>query len=121
MERIGIVYFNNIECGIIKEIEGSFIFSYKKEYLNSENPIAISLTMPLTEEEYHSNVLFPFFDGLIPEGYLLDLAFRKYGIDKKDRMSLLLTVCEDTIGAVSVKGVQSWGVCVATRKLLVMM
>jgi len=106
MKREGIVFFNNIECGLIKEEDGSFVFKYKKEYLESDAPTAISLTMPLTEEEYTNNVLFPFFDGLIPEGYLLELVSRKYNLDKRDRMSLLLTVCEDTIGAVSVKGVK---------------
>ena len=56
-------------------------------------------------QKYFSNVLFPFFDGLIPEGWLLEIAVQKWKLNRKDRMGLLLTVCEDTIGAVSVKGV----------------
>lgn len=34
--------------------------------------------------------LFTFFDGLIPEGWLLDVALRKTDISVLDRMSLLL-------------------------------
>jgi serine/threonine-protein kinase HipA len=56
----------------------------------------------LQEEAFHSNVLFPFFDGLIPEGWLLELAGRSWKIDRRDRMSLLLACCKDCIGAVSV-------------------
>jgi HipA-like protein len=34
----------------------------------------VSLTLPIREAPYLSRVLFPFFDGLIPEGWLLDIA-----------------------------------------------
>ncbi|MCW3081692.1 HipA N-terminal domain-containing protein [Segetibacter sp.] len=34
----------------------------------------VSLTLPLKDQPYTSNVMFPFFDGLIPEGWLLDIA-----------------------------------------------
>ncbi len=105
MNRYGIVYYDNIECGIIRETEDGFIFSYKKEYLESSNPQSISLTLPLSNHEYFSSMLHPFFDGLIPEGWLLQIATNKWGIKRNDRMGLLLTVCEDTIGAVSVRGV----------------
>ena len=60
------------------------------------------MTLPLQEEAYTSPVLFPFFDGLIPEGWLLDVALRNTDISILDRMALLLTCCKDCIGAVSV-------------------
>ena len=59
--------------------------------------------MPLSEEVYKSNVLFPFFDGLIPEGWLLGLVNRNWKIDPQDRFGLLLAVCKDCIGDVIVK------------------
>jgi serine/threonine-protein kinase HipA len=46
--------------------------------------------------------LFPFFDGLIPEGWLLNIASESWKINKLDRMGLLLACCQNTIGAVSV-------------------
>lgn len=102
MSRQGIVYYNNIKCGVIKETDDGFVFSYLTEYLESENPKAISLTLPLSSSEYFSPMLHPFFDGIIPEGWLLQIAIDKWGLRKSDRMGLLLSVCEDTIGAVSV-------------------
>ena len=106
MNRRGIVYYNNILCGEIVETDGSYLFSYYQEYLKREDAKAVSLTLPLTSETYESNILFPFFDGIIPEGWLLEIAHRKWKVDINDRMGLLLSVCEDTIGAVSVKGVK---------------
>lgn len=105
MIRKGIVYFNNNECGEIIENDEGYIFKYYNKWLNNPLSQPISLTLPLSDQEYFSNVLFPFFDGLIPEGWLLEIAVQKWKLNRKDRMGLLLTVCEDTIGAVSVKGV----------------
>ena len=70
--------------------------------LSLEKAKAVSMTLPLQEEAYTSPVLFPFFDGLIPEGWLLDVALRNTDISILDRMALLLTCCKDCIGAVSV-------------------
>ena len=49
-----------------------------------------------------SNVLFPFFDGLIPEGWLLQIVTRNWKIDQSDRFGLLLVACKDCIGAVRI-------------------
>ena len=59
--------------------------------------------MPLTEAPYESSTLFPFFDGLIPEVWLLDIASRNWKIDRNDRFGLLLLCCKDCIGDVSVR------------------
>ena len=78
-------------------------FQYDGGFLTSEKAEAISLTLPLTDRPYRDKVLFPFFDGLIPEGWLLDIAERNWKIDARDRMSLLLACCKDCIGAVGVE------------------
>lgn len=106
MNRKGIVFYNNTKCGIIEETDEGYSFVYDDQYLNNENAKPISLTMPLTEEKYFSEYLFPFFDGLIPEGWLLKIVEKKWGINRNDRMGLLLCACQDTIGAVSVKVVE---------------
>jgi serine/threonine-protein kinase HipA len=103
MNRKGNVYINNEFCGIVYENEDGYHFAYDKDYLNSENAKHVSPTLPLTDKTYHSNILFPFFDGLIPEGWLLDLAEKNWKLNYNDRMGLLLTCCKDCIGAVSVE------------------
>ena len=96
------VYYKNSLAGILAETDAGYEFCYIKDYLKSKNAEPVSLTLPLTDKPYHSNVLFPFFDGLIPEGWLLDVALRNTDISYLDRMTLLLLCCKDCIGAVSV-------------------
>ena len=101
MKRAEVYYKNNL-AGLLAETDAGYEFCYIKDYLESKNAKPVSLTLPLTDKPYHSNVLFPFFDGLIPEGWLLDVALRNTDISYLDRMSLLLLCCKDCIGAVSV-------------------
>lgn len=97
------IFIYNILAGILTEDEDGYTFAYDGAYLASAAAEAISLTLPLTDKPYLSNVLFPFFDGLIPEGWLLDIAEKNWKINNRDRMSLLLACCKDCIGAVSVQ------------------
>ena len=76
---------------------------YDDEYLQQPDAAPVSLTMSLRQKEYESNVLFPFFDGLIPEGWLLDISVQNWKLDPRDRMGLLMTCCRDCVGAVSVE------------------
>lgn len=101
--RKGYVYIQNHFAGIIAETEEGYSFSYDKEYLKSENSVAVSLTLPLTEVEYESTILFPFFDGLIPEGWLLGIVSRNWKINPNDRFGLLLSACKDCIGDVCIR------------------
>lgn len=94
---------NGIKAGILTEDEDGYTFQYDTEFLQSDVAEAVSLTLPLTEKAYHDKVLFPFFDGLIPEGWLLDIAEKNWKIDARDRMSLLLACCKDCIGAVGIE------------------
>ena len=94
-----LVYLHNRLAGRLTEDENGYTFEYDADYLASDGAEAVSLTL---QEAYRDTVLFPFFDGLIPEGWLLGIAERSWKIDQRDRMSLLLACCKDCIGAVSV-------------------
>ncbi len=89
-------------AGWLVEDENGYHFNYNSSYLNSSNPDPISLTLPLKVQPYTSKILFPFFDGLIPEGWLLDIAQNNWKLNPRDRMGLLMACCKDCIGAVSV-------------------
>lgn len=102
--RKAYVYVRNIFAGILSETDEGYSFSYTSEYLSRDNSGAVSLTLPLTEQTYTSKTLFSFFDGIIPEGWLLDAVSRNWKIDPKDRFGILLVACKDSIGNVSIKG-----------------
>lgn len=107
--KTGKVYMYNHLAGILTEDETGFTFTYDSMYLESADAEAVSQTMPLRAESYHDTVLFPFFDGLIPEGWLLGIAEKSWKINQRDRMSLLLACCKDCIGAVSVVPIDEEG------------
>ena len=96
------VFFQENFSGILTEDENGYTFVYNLDYLCQKDAKAVSLTLPLSAKPYNSQVLFPFFDGLIPEGWLLDIAEQSWKINSRDRMSLLLACCKDCIGAVSI-------------------
>ena len=102
--KIGYVFYDNHFCGTITQTDDNiFVFEYTDSWFLDNNTKSISLTLPKTTKRYESNILFPFFDGLIPEGYLLEVALKIYHISTNDRMSLLLKTCHNPIGIVSVK------------------
>ena len=103
MSKKGLVYFKEMLAGIIAETDEGYEFSYQTEYLENKNAKPVSLTLPLSSQKYESKVLFAFFDGLIPEGWLLDLATTHWKVKSNDRFELLLLTCRDTNGAVTVK------------------
>lgn len=96
------IYLRDTIAGTLVEDENGYSFTYDTQFLASADAEPISLTMPLSRLTYKSNVLFPFFDGLIPEGWLLDVAVKNWKINPEDRMGLLMTCCKDCIGAVGV-------------------
>ena len=96
------IYVRKQFAGVLTEDETGYSFVYDMGYLHANDAEAVSLTLPLRKEAYHSKTMFAFFDGLIPEGWLLDIAGRSWKINNNDRMSLLLACCRDCIGAVSV-------------------
>lgn len=100
--RAGEVFCGKELAGIISENEEGYQFKYNEDYWHNENAKPVSLTLPLQEPVFESKILFPFFDGLIPEGWLLDIAVDNWKLNPRDRFGLLLTLCKDCIGSVSI-------------------
>lgn len=96
------VFMHDRWAGILVEDENGYHFSYRHDYLNQPDAEPVSLTLPLQSEPFRGELLFPFFDGLIPEGWLLDIAEKNWKLSARDRMGLLLKTCHDCIGAVSI-------------------
>ena len=104
--RTAYVYVRETFAGILKETDYGYSFKYEGEYLENPGSTAVSLTLPKRNEEYTSNFLFPFFDGLIPEGWLLNVVTHNWKLDRNDRFGILLVACRDPIGNVSIREVR---------------
>jgi serine/threonine-protein kinase HipA len=101
--RAGKVFVKNELAGTVWQDENGYGFVYNEAYLKRPDAAPVSLTLPLTSEPHLSQTMIPFFDGLIPEGWLLKIAEKNWKLNERDRMGLLLTTCKDCIGAVSVE------------------
>lgn len=102
--RKAAIYYKEFLAGTLTETDdGEYVFQYEEKYVQEHPKECISLTMPVSAKAYTEKRLFPFFEGLIPEGWLLDIASKNWKINQNDRMGLLLACCQNCIGAVSVQ------------------
>lgn len=96
------IYFNGARAGRLTHDASGYTFAYDQNYLKLPQSLPISLTLPLDPEPYVSPILFPFFKGLIPEGWLFELNARTLKIDPRDEFGMLLHTGRDCIGAITV-------------------
>lgn len=102
--RKAVIYYKDLCAGTLTETdEGEYVFQYNEKYTKEHPEQFLTFTMPVTPKPYTDKRLFPFFEGLIPEGWLLDIASKNWKINQNDRMGLLLACCQNCIGAVSVQ------------------
>jgi serine/threonine-protein kinase HipA len=100
--RTGIVRLVGARVGLLEETEGGTRFTYDPEWVSRPDAASVSLTLPLRREPYTSRGLHPFFENLLPEGWLLEIATQKLKISRDDAFGLLLATAADCIGAVEV-------------------
>lgn len=104
IEQTGYVYFRDHFAGTLKKVDGRYFFEYDENYLSDTAMPPISVTLPKKVKRFESDLLFPFFYGLLAEGELKKLQCRLLKIDESDHFTRLLeTAGEDTIGAITVK------------------
>ncbi len=96
------VFFKNNRAGFLYQTEKGYTFIYDENFLKNNIPISVSL--PVRKEPYESKELFPFFSGLLPEGWYLDLVLAKQKKERNDPFGILVSTAGfDTIGAVNVR------------------
>ena len=100
------IYYQEIKAGLLSKTRDEFSFQYTSDYLARPGARPISLSLPLQEETFTSETFFPFFEGLLTEGWLDEVTRRTLKIDAADRFGLLLQIAQDPIGAVSVRRVE---------------
>ena len=104
MTRRADVYYRDRLAGRLTELTDGYRFVYDESYLT--DGAAISLTLPLQAELFESETLFPFFAGLVPEGWYLRIVSPTIKVDENDTFGLLIKTCGDCIGAVSLRKVE---------------
>lgn len=98
------VFYNGIVAGTLERQQGLYIFKYKSDYLLDDQLPSISLTLPKRQIPFESNLLFPFFFGLLAEGLNKVIQCRELKLDEQDHFARLIkTLDEDSIGAITLK------------------
>jgi len=103
MSDIAEVFYKNKKAGLLIKKEEGYEFEYSDSYINDPGAKPISAIMPLSQKRFYSERMFPFFENLLPEGVLLEMAVAKLKIDRNNKFELLLHVGKDTVGAVTVR------------------
>ena len=96
------VYYNSVKAGVLQKNAAGYVFEYDAAYVMTPGAKPVSLAMPLNKGKFESAKLFPFIEGLLPEGWLLNITSKTLKIDKDDKFELLLHIGKDTIGAISI-------------------
>lgn len=97
------ILVNNIHAGELQEIERGR--RYRFIYLEDYHGPWVSLEMPTTKLDYEYDKFPPFFEGLLPEGMMLEGLLRYAKIDRNDLMTQLITVGSDLVGNVTVEAI----------------
>ena len=97
--RRATVHVMDAPAGVLEEREpGRFVFRYRDAY---DGP-PVSLTMPVARQEHSFDRFPPFFEGLLPEGEMLEGLLRQRKLDRDDMFAQLMAVGEEVVGAVTV-------------------
>lgn len=99
------VYVHDREAGLLQETDaGEYVFTYNGDYRGEP----VCLAMPVREQPYRSEHLFPYFSNLLSEGANRQLQSTLLHIDENDDFGIMLATAQhDTVGAVTVKPVAS--------------
>lgn len=96
--RQAIIFTHGKRAGILTEVAtNDYAFEYDQNYEGE----AVSLTMPTSHKKYSYKFFPPFFEGLLPEGVMLEGLLRIAKIDKKDYFSQLIATGNDLVGSVT--------------------
>lgn len=95
------VFVNGVLSGELQEIQRGK--EYYFVYLESYKGPSVSLEMPITKRVYKFDRFPPFFEGLLPEGIMLEGLLRQTKIDRDDLLSQLIAVGGDMVGNVTVE------------------
>jgi serine/threonine-protein kinase HipA len=98
--RKAIIFVHDKRAGIlIENSTNDYQFTYDDNYEGEP----VSLTMPLINKNYSFTKFPSFFEGLLPEGIMLEGLLKIGKIDKNDYFSQLVATGNDLVGAVTVK------------------
>lgn len=116
------VYLNGYLVGEFKKAAtGAHSFSYDKDWLNLKGCRPISLSMPLSKKPYSGDVVYNYFDNLLPDNLeIRQRIIARYRANSSMPFDLLSAIGRDCVGALQLlpKGVKPVHVTSLDHKVL---
>lgn len=78
------------------------VFHYDKSWLDREDAIPVSLSLPLQEEAFSPEKTKTYFEGLLPEGFTKRSVARWMHADEQDYLTMLSGLGQECLGAIQV-------------------
>jgi serine/threonine-protein kinase HipA len=102
MSQVVPVWFDGLHVGDVTVAEdGALGFAYTSAWLATQGAFPLSLTLPLRQAPYPSDVISPWLANLLPEEEQLSILTRSLGLDRSDTLAILNEIGGDTAGAFS--------------------
>lgn len=96
------VWFDDLHVGDVTVADnGALGFAYTKTWLATSGAFPLSVTLPLADRAYPSEVISPWLANLLPEEEQLAVLTRSLGLDRSDSLAVLREIGGDTAGALS--------------------
>ncbi len=96
------VYLHSSKAGLLEQDDAAELtFTYDGDYLASEAPKAISVSMPLTRDAYGNAVARPYFSGLLPDESARTRLAGALGISDTNAFGMLEIIGGDCAGALA--------------------
>lgn len=96
------VLMNGILVGMLeKTSHGGLKFTYHQDWLNQAGARPISLSLPLVEQTYAGDVVYNFFDNLLPDNQQIRARIQaRFQIATSQPFDLLAGIGRDCVGAI---------------------
>jgi serine/threonine-protein kinase HipA len=102
--RILRILMNGIRVGQLeKNVTGGLTFAYDQTWLNTSGARPISLSLPLVTEQFSGDIVYNFFDNLLPDN--ADIRSRiqtHFQIPTDQPFDLLASIGKDCVGAIQI-------------------
>lgn len=98
------IYMNNCLVGTLHYVSNNHLtFQYDMQWLVSPEARSISLSLPLSEEIYRDEKVYPFFDNLLPDNsQIRERIQRRFKATSTHCFDLLSYIGRDCIGALQI-------------------
>ena len=101
--RVAQVLMNQRFVGELERHEQGFRFTYDPDYIADKTTFNLSASLKKQTSAFESPYLFPFFEGLLSEGWMRKIQEKNQKIDEKDPFTRLIKNGSHLIGAISIR------------------